>query len=568
MRKQDISDDILDLGILAASGALSGYYVHNTGFNNINPFGKKRVAVIGGIKEWDPVVRANAAKLIRDEASGIPVDRNALEAAKRVFRMDSFSGQTLAAADALHNSGIDVKVLRRALNSPMKDVDDLPDARIKERPHITGKVFDKKDFYRPIDLKLNDIKGSDAVLQVGDVYNDLALHTARKKGTGIYRLLSDYGDGNFKQPDNWLGGQNWMKVRDPKTYDRLFVPGGDEKDLWKELGIGRKSNVNIGDIAISPIFKDMKFSRHAGDAPKAMLTLGGGSGSSLVMRNRGVPEAQRYNFIGKDKNLFDEILDALRAQKNGHNAKLDVYLGSTISDPVNMFTPDGKIVRGRVPSDVKLSKEMRKLVDLLNPDSRRYKLYSRSVKGRNLLKSLSERYKGLNLIGSVPQDQIGKAYASSDYIFALPGSTTAEFSAIKGKRHGGLIHLIPSEEQWAPRHFRGNAEYVNRIMQPGAKSNIVSITGKNRAKAILDAVNEGGFKDWGRRAISGKDPLAPMVKAIKRDILAKRLGRSGKLGLLALPGIIAGGNFIARHRNKEDGTSGKSLLNRILSKDK
>ena len=540
MAKQDIDYSNIAypslLLSLLGSGAYIGKHHH---LNEYNPFGKKNVTVVGGIKEWDPRARAEATKLILDSNNGVPVDPKKLENAKKLFMLDSFTAQSQGAADALHGAGVNVKFHRRALNEPW-DTKILPGER----------VFNPDKFYKATPLSFNDVKGTDAILQIGDSTDDYVFKRARRKGSKIYRLLSDYGDGNFKQPDFWLEGQNWMKVRDPKQYDRLFVPGGDAKHLWDKLGKGRRSNVNVGLMPVSPIFEGMNFSKSPGAQAKAMLTIGGGTGGSLLLQNNGANFNNRYNFVGKDRTLFDDILEALR-KKHGDNFKLDAYLGSAIGKPENILR-NGKIEKGYIPSDVKLSKGLERLRDLLDPNSKRYQRFARTEKGRNFLAGLAKRYKGLNLISAVPQSDIGKAYSTSDYILTAPGSTTSEFASIKGQRHGGLIHLIPSQESWAPRHFLGNAKYTNIIMQPGAQHNIVNITSKDRASKILKAIEEGGFKDWGRKAPrSVTESLLPMVKAIKRDIGLARLGRIGRLGLLAMPGVAAGTYLLNNYRNNK-----------------
>lgn len=547
--KSEKKRDVAGLaGLLSLLGS-SAYISKHHHLNDYNPFGHKNISVIGGVKPWDPVARAEATALILDHANGKSVPPEKLDAARRLFMLDSFSAQSQGAADALRSAGFNVKFQQRAFNAPFEE-------RLVNG--VKQKVFNPENFYRAVPLSLDDVKGADAILQVGDSPSDYVLKRARKRGSKLYRMLSDYGDGNFNQPEAWLGGQNWMKVRDPKMYDRLFVPGGDAKGLWKNLGKGRQANVNIGLMPVSPLFEGMQFSHAEGAAPKAMLTIGGGTGGSLLLPNQGAEFKNRYNFVGKDRTLFDDILEALR-KKHGENATLDAYLGSAIGSPQNILK-DGKIVRGYIPSDVKLSKELKKLSDLMNPESVRYKRYMKSEQGRKLIESLKTRYKGLKLISAVPQSDIAKAYATSDYIFTAPGSTTSEFASIKGNKHGGVIHLIPSEAWWAPRHFRGNALYTNLLMQPNAKSNIVSITGKNRAKNILDAVMEGGYKDWGRKApISAAASIRPMVRAIKRDIMLRRLGRAGKLGALVAP-AVASGAYLWNTRKK------KSIWDKIKEK--
>lgn len=577
---------------VASSGLLSAlaggaYVAMNGGINQFNPLGRKSVAVVGGIKQWNPVARSMAAKLLKAVSSGDvppklvektraalilanPGDKTIakdslaqlLDKARGVFQMDSFSGQALSAADSLHRGGFNVDVLQKAVNSPMRKVFVDSAGNVVHKGTSGAKeltVFNQRDAYRPIDLSPSSLRKADAVLQVGDGASDHVLNNARTRGKGVYRLLTDYGDGNFKQPDMWLDGQNWMKVRNPRLYDRLFVPGGAEKGLWSELKRGRKANVNIGDIAISPIFEDMQFS-NSGGKPKAMLTVGGGAGSSIALRNVGASESQRYNFIGKERTLFDDILSALR-KKHGDKAILDVFLGGTITKPQPVLR-GGKVFFERPPSDASLSRNLQKLTDLLDPTSKRYKKYKKLERGRKLISAIEKRYKGLNFIHRVPQTEIGKAYATSDYVFALPGSTTAEFSAIKGQKHGGLIHLIPSEADWAPRHFRGNAKYVNRMMQPLAKDNIVSLVGKTRADDLVKAVAEGGFKDWGRinNHVSKVDSLKPMVSAIKRDIALKRLGRAGKLGVIAAPAIGAGAYFMNKLMNRNSKPKSDSAI--------
>lgn len=560
-RAWDDKDTALTIGgtSLAGTGA---YLLKHRHLRDFNPFAEKRIKVIGGVKDWDPALRAEATQVFKDVAAGKSVPTEKLEAAKKVFMLDSFSGQTLASADALNRAGLKVDVIKRSINSPYKTVADatkLIDPKdlskkefkrlLKDKGLRDLKYFDLKDFYRTPDLSPKQLRGADAILQLGDSTHDMTLAQARKRGAKLYRMLTDYGDGNFKQPDYWLG-QNWMKVRDPKIYDRLIVPGGAENGLWDQLGRGRSSNINVDRIGVSPIFGLEEFRHTSGSRPKAMFTLGGGA-NGWVIGNPNVKEINKYNFIGKERTLFDDMLSALRA-KHGNKATLDAYLGSVVQKKQFILDPaTGKLKVGYAPSDLRLSVKMRRLMDSMDPNSRLYKRLSQTSKGKRVLKYIANRYKGLNLIGQVPQSDIAKAYATSDYIFALPGSTAAEFAAIKGQKHGNMIHLIPSEADWSTRHFRGNAKFTNRIMQPNAKKNIVDLLSKNRASDLTKAVREGGFKDWGRKAIPQGDNLAPMAKAIKRDIILKRLGRVGKLGLLATPAVGAGAYLYKKHTDKK-----------------
>ena len=557
----DDKDTALTVGgtSLAGTGA---YLLKHHHLRDFNPFAEKRIKVIGGVKDWDPVLREQAAQVFKDLAAGRPIPAEKLEAAKKVFMLDSFSGQTLASADALNRAGFKVDVIKRAINAPKKTVADatnLIDPKelgkkefkrlLKDKGLRNLEYFDPTDFYRTPDLSPEQLRGADAVLQLGESPYATSLSSARKRGAKIYRMLTDYGDGNFKQPDYWLG-LNWMKVRDPKFYDRLIVPGGAEKDLWDQLGRGRSSNINVDRIGVSPIFGLEEFKHTSGSTPKAMFTLGGGV-NGWAFGNPNVKDIKKYNFIGKERTIFDDMLSALKA-KHGDNVKLDAYLGTAVQNKQFILDPvTGKLKVGYAPSDLRLSVKMRRLMDSMDPESRLYKRLEQTRKGKKVLKYIANRYKGLKLIGQVPQSDIAKAYATSDYIFALPGSTAAEFAAIKGQKHGNMIHLIPSEADWSTRHFRGNAEFTNRIMQPEAKNNIVSLLSKNRASDLTKAVREGGFKDWGRKAIPQGDNLAPMAKAIKRDIILKRLGRVGKLGLLATPAVGAGAYLYKKHTNKK-----------------
>lgn len=584
MKKQAWNSDDTALATGGASlGGTLAYIAKHPHLKDFNPFGEKKVTLIGGVRNWDPVAREEAAKVFQALEEGRSIGNSAkerrklLEKAQNVFRMDSFSGQTQAAADALRAAGLDTEVMRRAVNNPKRT---LPRAAILDVADGKGGTIKKKvkhfldlrDSYRPLEIDPAALRGSDAVIQVGDGVNVSALSSARRSGSKIYRLLTDYGDGNFKQPDYWLG-QNWMKVTDPGFYDRLFVPGGAERDLWTALGRGKQPNVNLGNIPVSPLFENTKFHKpkHR-KIPRGMFTLGGGSQGYITLRNYGAPEGRRYNFLGKDRTLFDDMLGALRANY-GPNAQLDAYLGTAIAPKSTILDTSGKKVvypefdaqgkllnadklkftEGYAPMDLQLNNRLSRLQELLDPNSERsVKLSKRGKKVQKLLADLRKRYKGLNLIGSVPQNRLAKAYANSDHIFMLDGSTSAEISSIKGQEHGGIIHLIPSDEPWSPGHWRGNAQYVNRMMQPGATKNIVELSGKNRLQALIDAVREGGFKNWGRVAPkSQREALAPLVQAVKKDIMLKRLGRVGKLGLIATPAALSGAYLWKSHSKPE-----------------
>ena len=580
--KQAFDRDDADLygGLSSLLG--SSYYLgkHHT-LREYNPFSKINVSVIGGAKPYDYSKRLAARKML-ERGEKLPPEL------EKLFWLDSFSNQTDAALDALNDAGISTKHIQRVTNDFRGNVGGRP-------------VAYAEDFYKPTKILTDDLKGSDAILQVGESASRGNIFNARRRfGSRLYRLLSDQGYGNFNQPVEWLGGENWMRVFDPKMYDRIFVPG--DRSIWKkyykEQGgpslrdvekewSGRKRNVYTRGISVSPIFENTEYARHAGSGAKGVLTVGGGSGAGMILgdaeRMVGKNRASAFNFLDPNAhNLLDDILSAMRS-KHGDKFSLDAYVADSIQDPVDIYygrkselppvdeqikdlnrnVADRKIFKHDVvPSDRDLGKGLRNLRDILNNDTESpvMKQLLSTEKGRKFIDSVRNRYKGLNLIEKVPQTSLAKAHAGADYSFVLPGSTTSEIMAIKGKKNGGLIYLIPNEANWAPRHFSTNAWFANNSLQPKAAKNMIRVMSKDRAKNLVEAVAEGGFKDWKRAVpISEKAKIAPMINAIKRDVAKARLGRIGSLGIIAAPMAFAGYDYWNRNLRKKD----KSLMDRF-----
>ena len=162
----------------------------------------------------------------------------------------------------------------------------------------------------------------------------------------------------------------------------------------------------------------------------------------------------------------------------------------------------------------------------------------------------TDRYKNIRLHSLVPQYDIAKVYSNADYLFQLPGSTTAELAAMKGNP-GKVINLVPDENpDWMPKHFSSNAKFNEKIM-PGATS-IDLADSDNMLSRISKAVMEG-------RESMGESPnrvadVSDAAKAIKSDIFKLKLKRLGKLGL-PLAGMAGGvsllGNAIYGQANAQ-----------------
>jgi len=454
-----------------------------------------------------PIRRDAWAKLKRFGISALsPEEYTALFAAQ-----DSITQPAFAAADALNAGGVKTRMFnpfsssRGALNAAIDD------------------------------------KNIGAVLQVG--HDHYPFDTARLNSKGKYntRLLTDYGDGGFKQPFRVMDTEmNGMAVRPGiDKFDTIYVPGGDLK-RWSAIPKGQRT-VSVEGLATSPLFENYVFrasepgTSASGRNAKAILTSGGGSGRGLLFESG--PDMfpldgklRTKSLLRSEDNTFDYILKALR-KKHGSNFSLDFISG--LADHGTSYNPGiAEYISGLTPADVlrmasgsnvgtqNVDKDLSILYTLLDKNSKLRNDLLSSEAGSKFIKSIDSRYSGLNIIKRLPHTGMADAYRSADYLFGLPGSSLGEIASIKGDTHGGLIHLIPHETSSRARHFRGNAEVANILMQPGAKHNIVSLGSTTLGDDLTKAVAESGTRNWGRvhGFKTGPDALKPMVKDLLKHV--------------------------------------------------
>jgi len=383
------------------------------------------------------------------------------------------------------------------------------------------------------------------------------------RGAKIYRVNTDFGPGNFLQPDKWLDSLNWMKVNTPKLYDRIITPGlkhferTGQMPKWMR---GLRPSLDVGNIAVSPIFENMEFSENlptftGSGRAKAMYTFGGGAGGFLGLGEPVLDEAAQLD-LSKNR-VLDDMLNALR-KRHGNNFDLDLYVGNAL-DNISAKTVAGAPVE--LPHNKNVRGFLKQIEEALVPDSERK---ARGLAPRTAeQEQLAKRFAGLKIVRGVPQSEIAKAYANSDYVFMVPGSTSAEFASIKNNAKGVRGHLIsiipdetlkgrlsPGRQNWMPQHFTPNAEYIESILPKGFSSR-VNIASPTRALDLEKAVasagkNSGAMPNLLNGAAESATGWSKAVKTMKRDVRLSRAGRAGKFGLLATPALLAAGYGLNR----------------------
>ena len=389
-----------------------------------------------------------------------------------------------------------------------------------------------------------------SVIQIGAMLPENAEILARS-GKHFGRLATDYGSGGFLQPRYHFdgagstGGLNGMYIDPSIRYDSVYVPGGDLRK-WRGIPSSAKV-VPTGRLATSPLFGLAGFNQNHSGPAKALMITGGGSGMGMPLEYKTLGDLGRTtdrSVMHAAPNTLDHILDALR-QKYGNNFRLDYLTGINPAEANAALTPEAyswlfdKAKSVSKSPDITVWKDMWALKNLLDPSSAAYRQVSGMPGGEKFLQRLATRYRGLNLVPRVGLPDMARYYGGADMIFDLPGSSLGEIASMRGEKTPGMIHIVPRENEYYPRHFRGNALVTNQLMQPGARHNIVSVASPTFREDIAKAVAESGFKDWGRRPImSTQEAMAPLVNDIRRA------NRIRELKMLASPSGI--GNRLAK----------------------
>ena len=444
---------------------------------------------------------------------------------------DSFTAPTFAVADQIQNAGIPATI---------KDIFPYAGSQPERLAAITKSVNEV----------IND-PNIGATVQVGHMPKNL-VDRLKESGKYVTRLGTDYGTGGYNQPvfhrhgfgDN--AGWNGMYINPAINYDAVYLPGGD---IARLRGLPPNQRiVNIGRLANSPFFNYMGFNQNHGDIARALFTTGGGSGAGLpfetrLMGNLGTG-IDRSVMLSKEPNTLDFILSALRKKYGDGRFRLDYLTGfgdpnipwTTKVDTAKLYHDADTLFdywkgrwgdRFQTPT-FEIHTDINNLRHLLDPKSEVFQRINNYKGGPQLLDEVAKRYRGLTIHGRVPQPTMGKFYGNSDLIVDIPGSQVGEVARMYGNNTPGMVHIVPREIPSYPRHFLGNAEVTNMLMQPGAKHNIVRMASPTFAKDLENAIMESGFKNWGRAPrMSDAQAFRPMIEDLKRG-----LGRSGAMSKL------------------------------------
>ena len=371
-----------------------------------------------------------------------------------------------------------------------------------------------------------------SVIQIGALHPDEANVIARS-GKHFARMATDYGSGGFLQPYYHVGGNglwgnmNGMLVDPAIPYSSVYIPGGNLK-RWRGIPDGVHT-VPVGRLAISPLFNALRFKQTPGSPSNVLMITGNSSGIGLPLEYRMLGGLGRFtdrSLMHPAPNLFDHLLGALRKKYGRDGFRLNYITGLYPNDrhAGTVFAPGdfGQLMRDSqhiYPSpSLNVSRDLWTMKEFLDPSSPAYQRIASTPEGSKFLQRLAERYHGLNLVGHVGLPEMGRYYSNADTIVALPGSSVGEIASIGGQKSPGMIHLIPRETSLYPRHFRGNAEATNILMQPRVRDNIVSIASPTLAQDIDRAVQaSSGLRDWGRAPImSSTESMSPLVRDIQR----------------------------------------------------
>lgn len=507
------------------------------------------IGILGYTDGYDYQARKKAYRELAElQRKGLPYESLSAEAKRVLSAANSFSAPTYAMLDALNDAGIKVKAY---------DISKLSQLSDAARREIIANIA-------------NDRRIA-SVIQVGNMPGQTELmKQLSRSGKHLGRMATDYGAGGFLQPKYHLMGfgdtgyLNGMYIDPTVKYDSIYVPGGNLRK-WRGIPAWARSKVvSVGRLATSPLFDAFSFNTARPDGKAtAMLFTGGGSGIGLPFEKElsgSLGAASRTSLLGGEENILDHILSALR-KKHGDNFTFK-FLSALQDDPglnsrVQAAGTMGlKNFKSELPS-VGVYQDVNRLRYLLDPNSELSKGIEELEGGKDFLRNIRTRYKGLEILGRIPQADMAKMYAGSDYIIGLPGSSVGEPARMKGQVHGGMIHLVPRKHELYPQHFEGNALASNAIMQPHAKHNIVHIDSRTLKNDIEQAIMEGGTKDWGRTPImTSEEALAPLVGDAKKilrpyydnrrvDRLAANIralfssGRSKKMKLSALKRVLS-----------------------------
>lgn len=410
----------------------------------------------------------------------------------------SFTNQSSALKAGLEAAGI---------STSKKPAYFEPDSKL-----VNGGYKSPDGAWYPIEYNLNTkaLKDIDFITQVGSHPQDTDIAEAMRRGDiQRYRMFSDFGAGNLKQPHSWLGGRNWMAVHDtPKDYTRFFVPGKESTMLEGGKKIKAiKDNVHTPSIPVNAVFNKTQFA----DAPKSPLgvfSIGGGAGNFIPFTDvTSGMDSYKYDKNGKPvRNVIDDFVEVFR-KKHGGKGEVHIHMGNT---------PE---------FNTSASKFILALKD--QADKERAALENGTF---DLNKS---RFKGSKVFfdKNMPQREMLGQFANATDILIMPGSTSAELAAMKGNRLPSIVSLLPdTDNAWMPKHWQGNADALSDVLD----SKSVSITDKNRVKALEEAFAHTPTRKHEPINFDAKD----IAKAIKKDVVLGRLFNLGKLTAKGGAGVL------------------------------
>lgn len=382
-------------------------------------------------------------------------------------------------------------------------------------------------------LSPKNLRDLDFVAQVGYHPGETAIERAMKNGDiARYRSLSDFKEGNFLQPDEWLGANQMKVFGDNNGYTRFIVPGGDIKQH------GRKGNIVVPNIAVSDIFRKTNFNSDM-SKPLGVMSIGGGSANVFPFTD--IHGDDGFSFKTDEKgnvvrNIIDDFAEVFRNKHKGAG-ELHVHLGNSL----DYDTPTGNMLGA-------LKKQHENEAKLI---------------AAGKLKPEEARFKGLNMVFDtlMPQKSMVNQFANATDLLLLPGSTSAELAAMGGDKLPAIVSMLPdTTKAWVPGHWEGNADYLSTIL--GSKK--VGVNDPNRLNALTAAFATPSKRQAPPVWLDGQNIQDTIMKDVKLDRLkglGKMLGH-GAMGALGI-GMAAKGAVDAMNGV---GVDKKSVIDAAIDK--
>lgn len=590
--KKSSAEDIPASGIslleaLAGLGLTYGGYdranamLNELGLDKLNPLGKSRVLVLGGTKTdlLDPVTKKPTGNF-------------------KLQTNSSFNAQRAAAAEHLRKSNLlDVTEAPLYYEPTSTTFSKVVDGNNKKFNTLT-------DTYKPLNLNLENIaKDYDAVYQLGSHPEAYKLGYLTDKGDIVrYRQLTDFGAGNFRQPEAWIGGTNWMGVLDnPSGHTRFVVPGNES--MMGDSPTGKKKNLYINNIAVDEDFYGKtRYADTKGDffvpvndaeakikdidskdielkpgefikddngklslwrknavpdghivkqdikgvkrifAPGGgghWMTMGGGAGSFLPLGDLSVKEGGK-EFYRKDlRGIIDDWAEAITGNKATAADRMHILLGGAGS----LDTPATKyynFIRQMI-ADSQVMSEREFLAK-----------YSKDMP-EDLAKSRFKNFKNMKIWDSTRG--MADIYQNAKSVTMLPGSTGAEAMRMAGDKLPRFINIIPDESiPWMPKHWSTNADVYGKYL--GSKNIGINTPSTDRIEQFKAFLGDGSpvKRPAGNNGISVD--MTQIVNQLHKDVKLNKLKNlakfTGKTGIAALGAGLLGHSLFNLGRSAGD----------------